>query len=161
MALAALAVIVLAQATLLPRIRFFGAQPDLLLVLVVCWSLTYGVAGGLVFAFVGGLAVDIFAGLPIGTSPLALMPICFLAIMWRSSVYVSNVWFPVLLVAIATPVQGWLMLFTRQIRGLPVEWGATTMQIILPAVALNLILTVIVIRLLRRVSSRSRAEAAA
>jgi rod shape-determining protein MreD len=158
---AALTLIVLAQATLLPRIRFFGAQPDLLLVLVVCWSLGYGVAEGLIFAFVGGLVIDIVAGLPVGTSPLALMPICFLAIIWRSSIYVNNIWWPVLLVVIATPLQGWLMLFMRQLRGLPVDWGGATTQVILPAMALNLVLTIIVVRLMRRFGGRSRAAATA
>ena len=60
-----LALVVLVQATLLARVRFLGAQPDLLLVLVVCWSLLYGVAEGLVFAFLAGLAIDVVAGLPL------------------------------------------------------------------------------------------------
>jgi rod shape-determining protein MreD len=158
---AALALIVLAQATLFPRIRLLGAQPDLLLVLVVFWSLSYGITEGLILAFLGGLAIDIVAGLPLGTSPLALMPICFLAVIWRSSVYVNNIWWPVLLVAIATPLEGWLMLVMRQLRGLAVQWGGTTTQVILPALALNVLLMIVVVRLLWRIGGRSRAEAAA
>ena len=160
-AVAVLALMVLVQASLLPRIRFLGAQPDLLLVLVVCWSLGYGVTEGLIVAFLGGLAIDVIAGLPLGTSPLTLMPICFLAIIWRNSVYVNNIWLPVLLVAIATPLQGWLMLFTRQVRGLPVEWAGTTTQVILPAVVLNVLVAIVVVRLMRRIGGRSRAGVAA
>ena len=74
----------------------------------------------------GGLAIDVVAGLPLGTSPLALMPICFLAVIWRNSVYVNNIWLPVLLVALATLLEGWLMLFMRQVRGVPVDWAGTT-----------------------------------
>ena len=84
-------------------------------------------AKGLLLAFAGGLAIDLITGLPLGTTPLALMPVCFLGVIGRSSIYVNNLWLPVLLVAIATPLDGWLMLLIRQLRGLPVDWqGATT-----------------------------------
>jgi rod shape-determining protein MreD len=156
-----LALVVVVQATLLPRIRFLGAQPDLLLVLVVCWSLLYGVTEGLVFAFLAGLAIDVVAGLPLGTSPLALMPLCFLAVIGRNSVYVNNIWLPVLLVAVATPLEGWLMLFMRQLHGVPVDWAGATTRVLLPALALNFLLTIIVVWLMRRLRVRARLEAVA
>jgi rod shape-determining protein MreD len=159
--LAALVLVVLVQATLLPRIRVFGAQPDLLLVLVVIWSLYNGVAEGLVFAFLAGLAVDLVAGFPLGTTPLALMPVCFLAVLGRSSIYVYNAWLPVLLVALATLIEGWLMLFLRSVHGVPVDWAGATTRVILPALALNVILTIIIVRLVQRFGVRARAEAAA
>lgn len=156
-----LALVVLVQATLLPRVRFFGAQPNLLLVLVIYWSLVNGVAEGIVFAFLAGLAMDIVAGLPLGTSPLALMPVCFLAIIGRNSVYVNNMWLPVLLVALATPIEGWLMLFLRQLHGVPVDWVGATSRVILPALALNVLLTIVVMRFMRRFGRWERAEVAA
>ncbi len=155
------ALVVLLQATLLPRIRFLGAQPDLLLVLVICWSLIDGITEGLVLAFAAGLAIDVVAGLPLGTSPLALMPLCFLAVIGRNSVYVNNLWLPVLLVAVATPFEGWLMLFMRQLHGVPVDWGGATIRVILPALALNVLLTIIVVWAMRRLHIRARTEAVA
>ncbi len=160
-ALAGLLLVVLTQATLLSRVHFLGAQPDLLLVWVMCWSLLYGVSEGLVLAFIGGLTLDIVAGLPLGATPLALMPVCFLGIIGRSSIYVNNIWLPLLLVALATPLQGWLMLLIRQVRGLPVDWAAATTRVILPALGLNLVLTLFVARLLRRFGPRMRAETVA
>lgn len=159
--LLALALVVLVQATLLPRIRFFGAQPNLLLVLVVCWSLLHGIAEGLIFAFVAGLAVDVISGLPLGTSTLALMPVCFLAVVGRTSVYVNNVWLPVLLVTLATFLEGWLMLFLRQLQGVPVDWAGATSRVILPALALNILVTFVVVRLMRRFGGWARYEVAA
>lgn len=156
-----LALVVLVQATLLPRIRFLGAQPDLLLVLVVCWSLLYGVTEGLLFAFLAGMAIDVVAGLPVGTSPLALMPLCFLAVIGRNSVYVNNIWLPVLLVAVATPLEGWLMLFMRQLHGVPVDWAGSTTRVILPGLALNVLVTFIVVWVMRRLRVRARTEAVA
>lgn len=157
-AVVGLLLIVIVQATLLSRIHFLGAQPDLLLVLVVCWSLFYGVGEGLLLAFAGGLALDIVAGLPLGSSPLALMPLCFLGLVGRSSIYVNNLWLPTLLVALGTPLDGMLMLFIRQLRGTPVDWLGAATHVILPAIGLNLVLTVLVARPLRRAAGRSRLE---
>jgi rod shape-determining protein MreD len=151
-----LTLVVLIQATLIARIHVFGAAPDLLLVVVVCWSLLAGVTQGLIAAFTGGIAVDVVAGLPLGSSSLALMPLCFLAQIGRSSVYQGNTWLPVLLVAIATPLEGWLILLTRQLRGAPIDWIATTTRVILPAIALNVVLTLIVMPVLRRISAGLR-----
>jgi rod shape-determining protein MreD len=156
-----LALVVLVQATLISRVRVFGAQPNLLLVVVVYWSLLAGVTQGLAVAFTGGVLLDVVAGLPVGTSPLALMPLCFLASIGRSSVYHNNVWLPVLLVALATPLHAWLILATRQLRGAPIDWLGTTTHLILPEIALNVALTLIFARLLRRISSELRLSPAA
>ncbi len=154
--LVGLAVAVLIQATLLTRIRFFGAQPDLLLVMVICWSLLHGVSEGLMWAFIGGLAFDVVSGLPLGASPLALMPICFLASIGRTSVYANNLWLPVVFVAIATPIHGWIMLFIRQAQGVPVDWLGVTLRVVLPAMVLNILLTIVVARILRWASGSAR-----
>jgi rod shape-determining protein MreD len=144
-----LAVAVLLQATILTRIRFFGAQPDLLLVLVVCWSLQYGVSEGLLCAFIGGLALDVVAGLPLGASPVALMSVCLLTSFGRRSVYAGNVWLPLFFVVLATPVHGWIMLLIRRLQGVSVDWLQTTLEVILPVLFLNILLTIIVARVMR------------
>jgi len=77
--LAILSLVILVQGTLLSRVRIIGVGANLLLVTVVCWSLTRNVQEGLVWAFAGGLGIDLVSGLPLGTSSLALMPTCFLA----------------------------------------------------------------------------------
>lgn len=156
LALLGLSVAVVIQATLLTRIRFFGAQPDLLLVLVVCWSLLHGVGEGLLWAFVGGLVFDVVAGLPLGVSPLALMPICFLASIGQTSVYANNIWLPVVFVAVATPIHGWVVLFVRQLQGVPINWLDVNLKVILPALILNILLTVVVARVLRWTASSAR-----
>lgn len=156
LALLGLAAAVLIQATLLTRIRFFGAQPDLLVVLVVCWSLLHGVGEGLLWAFAGGLVIDAIAGLPLGASSLALMPLCLLASIGQTSVYANNIWLPVVFVAMATPIHGWIILFIRQVQGVPINWLDVNLRVILPALVLNLLLTVVVARVLRWASGSTR-----
>ena len=149
-----LILVVLVQATLLNRVRILGVQPDLLLVIVVCWSLLHGFQDGLLWAFAGGLGIDLVAGLPLGASPLALMPVALFSSLGRSSVYASNTWLPVLLVAAATPLHGWVLLLIRQLLGASIDWLAATQHVVLPAIVPNALLALIVARLLRKLTVR-------
>jgi rod shape-determining protein MreD len=142
LALVILAFAVVVQGTLLSRLRILGITPNLLLVIVVSWSLARGVTEGLIWAFIGGLGVDLIAGLPVGTSSLALMPVCFLAGIGRNSVYTHSVFWPMLLVALATPLHGWIVLLILQFLGMPVDWVSTTVRVILPELILNILLTI-------------------
>ena len=51
---AVLTLVVLVQATLLARVKLVGASPNLLLVVVVCWSLIRGLYDGLVWDLSAG-----------------------------------------------------------------------------------------------------------
>jgi rod shape-determining protein MreD len=149
-----LALVVIIQGTLLSRLRFFGASPNLLLVVVVCWSLLRSVTDGLLWAFAGGLGVDLVAGLPLGMTSLALMPTCFLAGLGRSRVFAGSLPLPVLLVALATPIFGWINLLILQVRGLSVDWIGSTLRVILPELALNVLLVLAVYPMLRWLAVR-------
>jgi rod shape-determining protein MreD len=144
-----LAVTVVIQGTLLARLRFFGASPNLLLVVVVCWSLLHTVSEGLVWAFVGGLGVDLIAGLPLGSTALALMPTCFLAGLGRSRIFTNSVLLPALLVALATVIFGWINLMLLSLRGVPVAWGGSVLRVTLPELALNVLLVLVIYPILR------------
>lgn len=155
-----LILVVLVQATLLNRVRILGVQPDLLLVIVVCWSLLHGFQDGLLWAFAGGLGIDLVAGLPLGTSPLALMPASALAALGRSSVVASSARLPVLLVAIATPLHGWITLLIRQLLGTPIDWFGATQHVVLPSIIPNALLAFVVARVLWRLTSHPMATVA-
>ncbi len=154
---AVLTLAVLAQATLLTRIRLGGASPNLLLVIVVCWSLLRGQTNGVLWGFAGGLGLDLVAGLPLGTSALALMVTCPLTVLGKDSVFPGSLTLPALLVALATPVFGWVVLLTKSVLGLPVDWLASTLYIIGPELALNLALTPVVYPVLRWLALQARA----
>jgi rod shape-determining protein MreD len=147
----------LLQGTVVARIRFFGVSPNLMLVIVVAWSLLRGVTEGLVWAFAGGLALDLMSGIPLGTSSLALMTACLLAGLGTNQVFATNLLFPILIVSLATAVAGWLVLLISQIRGLPLNWIASTVHIIGPELLLNAALMVLIYPALRWVTERPRA----
>ncbi len=153
---AILTLAVLVQATLLTRIRLAGASPNLLLVIVVCWSLIRGQSDGVLWGFTGGLGLDLVAGLPLGTSSLALMITCPLTGLGKNSVFPGSMTLPALLVLLATPVFGWVVLLTKAVAGLPVDWLASTLYIIGPEMALNVALVPLAYPALRWLAMQAR-----
>jgi rod shape-determining protein MreD len=63
----------LLESTVTPHLAIAGAHPHLVLVLGVVWTVAAGAESGLVWAFVGGLALDLFAQRPLGSSAFALL----------------------------------------------------------------------------------------
>jgi len=56
-----------------PYLRIGDAQPHLVLVFAVVVTIAFGLDAGLVWAFVGGLALDVIAQRPLGSSAFALL----------------------------------------------------------------------------------------
>jgi rod shape-determining protein MreD len=63
----------LLELTVGPYLRIADAQPHLVLVLGVVVTIAFGLETGLVWAFVGGLALDVLANRPLGSSAFALL----------------------------------------------------------------------------------------
>jgi len=75
LALAALGAVATAlfELTLIPYLAIGEAVPHPVLVLGIVWAVAAGVEGGLTWAFVGGLALDVLAQRPLGSSAFALL----------------------------------------------------------------------------------------
>jgi rod shape-determining protein MreD len=63
----------LIELTVVPYLRVGNAFPHLVLVLGVIWAIASRLEGGLVWAFVGGIALDVLAQRPLGSTALALL----------------------------------------------------------------------------------------
>jgi len=86
------------ELTVGPYIRVGDAQPHLVFVFAVVWTFAIGFESGLVWALVGGIALDVLAQRPLGTSSFALIiavglagAIARLFIRWRALVVVPAV----------------------------------------------------------------------
>jgi rod shape-determining protein MreD len=143
-------VITLVQATLVSRVRFMGACPNLLLVVVVSWALLRGVLPALPIAFASGLFFDLLVGLPLGASSLGLMATTLLAGLGTRRVFSSNVIWPALLVALATPIYAFIVLMALQMAGTTVDWAEVGLQVVAPELVLNLLMTFVVYPSMRR-----------
>jgi rod shape-determining protein MreD len=63
----------LLELTILPYIRVEGANPHPVFVFGAITAIAISLEGGLVWAFVGGLALDVLAGRPLGSTAFALI----------------------------------------------------------------------------------------
>jgi rod shape-determining protein MreD len=63
----------LLELTVIPYLKVGAAHPHPVLVLGVIWAVVAGIEGGLVWAFVGGLVLDVLAQRPLGSTAFALL----------------------------------------------------------------------------------------
>lgn len=152
-----------------------GVKPDLVLLLVIVGALVFGSRSSIGWAFLGGLALDLFSGGPLGSSSLALMAAALVVGIGRGALSRFNLLVPLAAVAIGTMVYGasyvgilvvlealanWLAaqgIALNLVRSdLPAPLWSTlywpTMQnIVVPAVFYNTALIVLFIPLLNRI----------
>jgi rod shape-determining protein MreD len=69
----------LIQSVWLAGVSLWGARPDLMLLVVVAWSVVRGIDEGLIWGFIGGLSLDVLSGGPLGGYVLALLAVALLA----------------------------------------------------------------------------------
>jgi rod shape-determining protein MreD len=132
------------QSALLPHLRIWGVFPNLMLMVVVSWSLLRGADQGLVWAFAGGLLVDLLSGSPLGAGTLALMAVAFLAGIGEVNVFRTHIALPLAAVLLSTLLYGLLMLLALQVTGQPVDWPGSLAKTVLPSAVVNTLLTPLV-----------------
>jgi len=92
----------LLQTTVLSRLDFLGAQPDLVLVVVVCFALTDGPGVGMIGGFCAGLTQDLLSDHTVGLLALVLCCIGYVAGIVRAYLDRLAITTPMLFVGIAT-----------------------------------------------------------
>lgn len=143
-----LVVAVLIQATVMPELRIGGGAPDLVLTLVLAYSLLTGFERGVVWAVVGGVLQDLLSAVPLGTTALAFV------IMVAGAGYVlgrtapRSFFIPPLTAAIGTVVVHGVTLAILALIGRPLPILTTLFSTTLPAMAYNVALMLVVYRIL-------------
>jgi len=99
-----LPVLALTEQGLFAHISVFGARPTLLLLVVLDWSLLRGVEEGMLWGLLGGVVVDLFSGLPFGTSSLAFVGVAGLVGLGERWLHHAHVLLPAITAVLATVV---------------------------------------------------------
>ena len=138
----------LLQTTALPPLTILGIKPELMLLMVLAWSLLRGVEEGLVWAFVGGLILDLFSGGPLGASALALLIVSSLSSLVQGAVTRTSFLLPMGAALVGTLVyQGLVLLVVQLARG-DVPWVDSLLRLILPSLAVNTLLMPVMFQVL-------------
>jgi rod shape-determining protein MreD len=127
----------LLQVTVAPRLALAGIKPDLMLIVVVSWSLLRGGREGIVWAFLGGLWLDLLAGGPLGVSALALMAVSLACSIGALNIFRSHLLLPLLTILWGTVVFGLVYLSLLQSLGYTVAWLDALRRVTLPSMILN------------------------
>jgi rod shape-determining protein MreD len=139
-----LLLLALLQATVVPALPFLEVRPDLVLLIILVWTMVRGLGEGAIGAFVGGIALDALSTFPLGSHALVLL-LVILPLGWLAEPrYRGNLLLPIVGTFLATILYNVLLLTLSQILGLAPAWGPSLWRIVLPLALTEAILTPLV-----------------
>lgn len=144
-----LMVLTLIQSAIVPHMTLLDAQPDLVVLAVFAWATLDRGQEGMVWAFVGGLFLDLLSGAPLGMSSLLLTPLAYLVGLTEAQVYRNNILLPLILTAFGSLAYhiGYIVLLSL-FAGYPIDWSAAIRHVTLPSVVFNVALIIPALRLM-------------
>ncbi len=143
------------QSALAPVLSLQHVQPELVLVVVLAWSLQNDVRGATLAALTGGLLLDLLASTPFGFFSLPLLATALLANFWHDRFTDTAFLLPVALVLPYSLLFNLGGLIFLQLAGRPVVWSIAMARVLFPAALLNLPVMALVFPLLRWLKRRT------
>ena len=137
--------VALIQTTLVSRINLLGARPNLMLLVVLIWTVMRGIDEGLIWAFVGGLILDLLSGGPLAGIALALLAAAYLAGQSLGEEVGSQAVRLVILTVLGATVYHVALLTILDWTGHTVDWGFSLTRVAAPSVVLNAVLAPLVL----------------
>jgi rod shape-determining protein MreD len=129
------------QSVWLEDVRIFGGRPDLVLLLVITWSIIRGLNEGMVWGLVGGIIIDLLVGGPVGLWTISLVIAAFLAGQpWVQTLGPTSIRLA-LMSALGTLAAHTVFLALMGLLGYPVDAGWAYGTVVGPAALLNFILS--------------------
>lgn len=84
------------QLTIIPRLFLFGAVPNLVLVLIILWSVLFGFRRIFWLALFSGFILDLFSGSHFGIFIIVFLLVAFLSDLATEYIFSNNYFFSVL-----------------------------------------------------------------
>jgi rod shape-determining protein MreD len=104
LAVFALVVTALLQTSVMPSLSSSGVMPDVMLLVVVSWSLLRGTGEGLLWALGGGLLLDLTSGGPFGVAAASLVLSSVIIGLGELNIVRDSPWLPLVASLLATTV---------------------------------------------------------
>jgi rod shape-determining protein MreD len=150
--------IAILQSVVGPQLTLINVRPDLVLVVVVAWTIYNGSRVGIVWGFVGGLWMDFIGGGPVGGSSLALMAAALVAGIGYNRLFRSNPIVPFGLALLATLVYALTYLAILSVIGHRLNFNQTFVELVLPSMLYNSVLMLLITPLFTRWLGRRELE---
>ena len=129
----------LLQATATPLMEVFGGGIDLVLLVVVIWSLWSEVEELVVWGLLGGALLDLFSAAPFGTAMLALGVLAVILSWIGDYLRRSHLLSLIVLVPVATVSYHLALSLILRVLGWPIDYPSTVALVVLPSCLANLI----------------------
>jgi rod shape-determining protein MreD len=146
------------QSSLAPHLSVVGVKPGIVLTLVVSWSIIRGASEGVIWGFVGGLALDLLSGAPVGLSALTLMMVGFLTNLGETSLFKSSLVLPLFAVFVASILSDAVQLALLRGFGWNLPWWEAMGSVAAPSAILNAVIMPIVYLPLQWLNRRTHSE---
>jgi rod shape-determining protein MreD len=132
-----LLIVAMLQTSALPSFSLGGIVPNLMLLVVVSWSVLRGYRAALPLALGGGLLLDLLSGGPFGAATISLVVSSLVTGLEQLNLFRDSLWLPLLAGILATVLYNGAYLTMLTVLGHTVQWLPTVQQVILPEMALN------------------------
>jgi rod shape-determining protein MreD len=129
-----------AQTSALASFRVLGVHANLMLVLLLSWAMVRGLEEAMVVVPMGGLALGLLDGQPLGAAMLALIPVVLLTQIREARIIEGDFLLAVLLILLSTLAYEVIILIILQVNGETVQWWGTFSRVIVPAAIVNALL---------------------
>lgn len=140
------------QTTIVPHLRVFGVQPDLILVVVVTYAIIQGPAAGSMAGFVGGLLEDLALIRGVGLNVLCKTIMGYLGGLIERALFAENILLIMMAIFVATVFNQLIYAGLIVLLGEKVVFWPTLSALILPSALYNALLAPVVYLLLLRVA---------
>lgn len=129
--------IALLQTSVMPNFLLFGVVPDLMLLVIVSWTLLRGIQESIVWALAGGFMLDLLSGGPFGAITVSISLSALVAGSGSFTIFHGSSWLPALASAVATGIYNLVYLAILQLSGRPMSWGPNLLQVAIPCMIVN------------------------
>ncbi len=136
------------QSVWLERVSILGGRPDLVLLLVITWTVIRGLNDGMVWGIIGGICCDLLSGGPFGLWTVSLTLMTFvLGQPWVYTLGPTSIRLA-LIAGMGTLLAHTTFLVLMGFLGYTVDTGRAYTTLIVPAALLNFLLSPFSFRLL-------------
>lgn len=146
------------QSSLVPQIRVLGGGPDLVLLIVLSWSVHSEFDEALTWAFVGGIVQDLLSAMPTGTSAMGLVILVYVVHLLSERLYGIGFVLLSMLVVAGTVLKGSIGALVLAITGMPSDFFTVFSYVIVPSTVYNLALIAPTYWFFRRIQKRVQRE---
>ena len=144
----------LLQSTAWTRLQIGAIWPDILLLVVMSWALLRGPGEAAVWAFAGGVGLDLLSSGPFGASAAGLLVVVLLTTALQSGVFRGRALIPLLTAFLATAAFHAVYLLSMLLIGQRIDVLDALTRVILPQAVYNAALSLFVHRIMAGIHRR-------